>query len=70
MPLVQLHAHGHFLLDWRCPGAFVKLPSLTAARGYPCRREALSIVYGCPLRPRSSPLRRHISGGKFELHRQ
>jgi hypothetical protein len=49
--LVQLHAHGHFLSDSRCPEAFVSLPSLAAARGYPCRQEALSIAYGCPLRP-------------------
>jgi hypothetical protein len=49
--LVQTHAHGHFLSDPRCPEAFVLLPNLTAARGYPCSKRILAVVYGCPLHP-------------------
>jgi hypothetical protein len=49
--LVQVHDHGYFLSDSRCPKVFVILPNLTAARGYPCSKRTLAVVYGCPLRP-------------------
>lgn len=54
--LVQMHSHGHFLSDSRCPEVFVVLPNLSAARGYPCSKRVLAVVYGCPLRPAQARL--------------